>query len=315
MLGLPDMLGWRGKNGAGVGNYDTMGNVWGADRSQFYPGIMSAWSRIRLGWITPIELTEPGRYQLEAALDVPKVYKISHGFPDGEYLLLENRVKRLYDAAIPDEGLLVWHIDENVKGEWQQRRGYPRVFGWPGNGRHYQMAVLQADGEYELERGRNYGSLGDMYRRGSPELRPGPGTAIYQEGGNYPNTDSYSNGVVKNTGIRLSEFSDPGNVVQFDFEILPSSTLAPFDGDPDWWHRVSDQFTGVNLRRCQTRGGVAPVNGSGCSRKPKTCYFGTQQCAVGASPITRCYCDGIQGKKSWNCGPVGCPSSKDQDWN
>lgn len=61
-------------------------------------------------------------------LGVLKVYKISPDFPDG---LLEHRVKRLYDAVIPDAGLLVCHIDENVKGEWQQPRGYLRVFGCP----------------------------------------------------------------------------------------------------------------------------------------------------------------------------------------
>jgi M6 family metalloprotease-like protein len=39
MLGLPDLLS---SEGSGVGNYDCMGNMWGKDRSQYFPGLMSA---------------------------------------------------------------------------------------------------------------------------------------------------------------------------------------------------------------------------------------------------------------------------------
>jgi M6 family metalloprotease-like protein len=90
MFGLPDMLG----KGSGVGNFDCMGNMWGQDNTQYHPGLMSAWSRIKLGWMEPTILDKPGTYSIQAAVEKPQAYKITQGFPPGEYLLVENRIQR-----------------------------------------------------------------------------------------------------------------------------------------------------------------------------------------------------------------------------
>ena len=215
MFGLPDMMG---SAGGGVGSYDCMGNMWGRDGSQYYPGLMSAWSKTQLGWVEPTVLDTPGTYSIRAAVDRPQVYKITHGFFGKEYLLIENRRRREYDADLNDEGLLIWHIDMNNIGEWQQKPGWPGQAGWPGNFNHYQVAILQADGNYEMEQGQNLGNQNDMWKRGMT-LGPGPASNTAVSGGNYPNTDSYAFGGIKRTGIRLSSFSDPGDTMSFELEI------------------------------------------------------------------------------------------------
>lgn len=42
------------------------------------------------------------------------VYRISRGFPAGEYLLIENRQPSGYDALLPRGGIAIYHIDESM---------------------------------------------------------------------------------------------------------------------------------------------------------------------------------------------------------
>lgn len=72
-----------------------------------------------------------------------------------EYFLIENRTRLGLDAHIPDSGLAVYHCDIVGSNEWQ---GGTRE-------RHYQCGLLQADGHLDLENGRNYGDVGDLFDR------------------------------------------------------------------------------------------------------------------------------------------------------
>jgi len=74
---------------------------------------------------------------------------------DTEYFLVENRSQVDLDASLPDGGLAVYHCDTQGSNEWQD--------GTPD--RHYQCALLQADGERELERNVNRGDAEDLYDR------------------------------------------------------------------------------------------------------------------------------------------------------
>ena len=152
-LGLPDL--YDGGGGAGIGSYGLMANSWGFDGSQRYPPIMSPWSKMQLGWITPTELTVPGTYSLSGSWNTPQVYKISAGFPANEFLVIENRQKQSFDAKVPTPGICIWHIDNAAFDNTIE--GYPGQSGWPGNGKHYRVALLQADGLYDLENGRDRG--------------------------------------------------------------------------------------------------------------------------------------------------------------
>ena len=113
--------------------------------------MMSPWSKIQLGWVTPKEITQNGMYEIEASALKPDIYVISSPYPLHEYLLIENRQPLKFDSKLPQGGLIIWHIDGTVS--FENSPGYPGQPGWPQNGNHYHVAVLQADGRYDLERG------------------------------------------------------------------------------------------------------------------------------------------------------------------
>lgn len=69
----------------------------------------------RADWFDPRIITADGYYRVPAVENQPVVFKL----PDphahaGEYFLVENRQQIGYDAFLPDEGLAIYHIDENV---------------------------------------------------------------------------------------------------------------------------------------------------------------------------------------------------------
>ena len=72
------------------------------------------------------------------------------GRPAGpEYFLVENRQKTGFDADLPGDGLLVWHIDESQSGNTDEN--------------HYKVGLIQADGKRDMELDHNRGDAGDPY--------------------------------------------------------------------------------------------------------------------------------------------------------
>ena len=169
-FGLPDLYDINGQNGGGgvpskgIGNWCMMANSWGWDGTQLQPPPFSAWCRIYLGWSFGFPLTNSGTYSIAQSATSSGVYKISANFPANEYLLIENRQPVGSDTNNFSGGLAIWHIDENVGGNTQE--GFPGQPGWPANGNHYKVALLQADGYYELEKNINNGNSGDLFRAG-----------------------------------------------------------------------------------------------------------------------------------------------------
>lgn len=220
-LGLPDLYS---TSGTGIGDYDLMANSWGVDGSQRYPPILSAWSKMQLGWIVPITITSKGDYTLRQSYQFPEVYKIELGYAPNEYLLIENRQPGSFDMLHQLGGLAIWHIDENASMIGNE--GYPGQLGWPANNKHYAVALLQADGRYDLEKGNNYGDYGDLFRKdyyfGVDFLSPSDNHPTL---GPFPNTDSYAQGVLARTNHFISGISTPGP--QMTFSILPSSPCQP----------------------------------------------------------------------------------------
>ncbi len=203
-FGLPDLYDTDGV-GEGVGSYCLMANSWGFDNSQLHPPLMSAWCKTELGWISPTEVSD-GLNSVPAAVTSPVAYKVSQGFPAGEYLLIENRQPSGFESAMPQGGLCIWHIDEAKSGNDDE--GYPGQAGWPGNNRHYKLALLQADGLFQMERGLNRGNRGDVYHGGGV-ARIGPSTV--------PSTVSYQGGVLGATGPQISSISTAGDTMTFVF--------------------------------------------------------------------------------------------------
>jgi M6 family metalloprotease-like protein len=206
VFGLPDLYD---TDASGVGSYDVMCNCWGFDGSQLYPPMFSPWSKIQLGWIVPAKLSSNGNFVISQSANTTLIYRLDTGFPVGEYLLLENRQNIGYDRMLAQGGLAVWHIDENSD---RFRQGYPGQSRWPVNGNHYRIALLQADGQYELEHGNENWGRGDLYRADFvKEIGPSWRTTF----GPFPNTDKYQGGVVNNTGIRIYNIGPSSSSMSF----------------------------------------------------------------------------------------------------
>lgn len=215
-IGLPDLYDTNG-GGEGLGSYGMMANSWGFDGSQLHPPHFSAWSKIQLGWTIPT-LIDSGTYNIAEAEFNSIVYKITNGFPNNEYLLIENRQPVGIESVIPQGGLCIWHIDEGKCCNTDE--GFPGQTGWPRNNRHYRVAVLQADGNYNLERGSNRGDSGDLYH-GDGVSTIGINTS--------PSTDRYQNGIVSSSGNTISDISPSGSVMSFTYSIVLPSPLHDQD--------------------------------------------------------------------------------------
>ncbi|WP_417908499.1 M6 family metalloprotease domain-containing protein [Candidatus Electronema sp. PJ] len=209
-LGLPDLYD-TDSTGEGVGSWCLMANSWGGDGSQQPPPLMSAWSKMQMGWLSPTDLTAAGHYILGDSLNSSSVYKVTSNYPANEYLLIENRRRKNASNVIVDnipasgDGLVIYHIDGNAG---YNTEGYPGQTGWPTNGNHYRVAVLQADGNYNLEKNNNRGDSTDAYKA----------TGVSAIGAaTVPSTDSYQGGVVYPTNNEISGISAAGAVMEFDF--------------------------------------------------------------------------------------------------
>lgn len=113
MLGLPDLYARPENPGSeGLGVWCLMSNQTGGGRPQH----MGAWCKEQLGWLKPtvIDPTVPQKLILGPVNGSDdECFKVLIR-PDGsEYLLLENRRKVGFDASLPAEGLLIWHIVGN----------------------------------------------------------------------------------------------------------------------------------------------------------------------------------------------------------
>ena len=103
--------------------------------------------------------------------------------------------------------------------------------GWPGNNKHYQLALLAADGKYNLETGGNKGDKGDFWHDGM-EIGPGPvdtvaSVTVLTNNGDYPNTNSYISGRIVQTGIRIFNFSKSREVMSFSVVGLSDDPVQP----------------------------------------------------------------------------------------
>ncbi len=80
------------------------------ERNLHFPGptLLCAWCRMRLGWLKPFEIAEPGRFALSPSGVVNHAARIP--IKEGEYYLIENRARWEFERALGREGLMIWHV-------------------------------------------------------------------------------------------------------------------------------------------------------------------------------------------------------------
>jgi M6 family metalloprotease-like protein len=196
----------------GTGSFDIMANSWGWTYDGATPPHMTPVTRMQVGWLEYIEITQDGFYAIQASEVSGQVYTISEPYPAGEYIIIENRQPVHWDVKMPG-GIVIYHVDESK--EKNNERGYPGHADWPAY--HYQVAIEQADGKYDIENGVNGGDETDFWLEG---MTFGPGdmngaTTVW------PNTDAYDG---SRTGVTIKITSPSRFIMTFEVSGLGSST-------------------------------------------------------------------------------------------
>ena len=108
-FGMPDF--YSGSVKGLVGNWDLMGSG-NYNGKGYVPAGFSAHERWLMGWITPIELTEPAAINdIPALAEEGRAYLVRNEGHENEYYIIENRQPVGWDSEIPGSGILVFHID------------------------------------------------------------------------------------------------------------------------------------------------------------------------------------------------------------
>ena len=144
----PDLYDY-GYESSGVGAYCLMcagGNV-----SPKNPLAIGAYLKRLSGWAHDVTVLTHGA---TVALTADTNDFAIHARSGREYFLVENRRRAGREAALPAEGLAIWHVDEDGDNSHEHMTA----------GSHYECSLEQADGLFQLERQRGLiGDAGDLY--------------------------------------------------------------------------------------------------------------------------------------------------------
>lgn len=206
---FPDMYDYGERDGdtaasAGIGNYCLMGSGNHLDNGRS-PSPVCAYLRDLAGWCdNEIDLGAPGAFQARHG-DYNSVMKFRSSKPN-EYFLVENRTKMDLDRGGTSSGLAVYHCDILGSNELQQGTA----------DKHYQCALLQADGERHLELNVNQGDGADLF--GAT-----PGVTLSSQ--SRPNSREWDG---RDSGLVISDISAAGGTITFRVgaAAVPTQTLT-----------------------------------------------------------------------------------------
>ena len=148
---FPDLYDY-GYQSRGVGVYCLM--CAGGIPDPKNPAHIGAYLKYKAGWAKSVTPITQG---LVATAKAASNEFFTHSKNNAEYFIIENRRKAGRDAALPGSGLAVWHVEELGSNNNEQMTA----------GSHYECALVQADGKFDLEHGANDGDAQDLYPDGA----------------------------------------------------------------------------------------------------------------------------------------------------
>jgi immune inhibitor A len=187
LFGWPDLYDTDGSS-EGLGNWCVMaGGSWNGGGD--VPAHPSAWCKAQQGWASVVNVAQDGQLSMADVKDGGSVYRLwMDGAASREYFLVENRQRKQYDRGLPGDGLLVYHVDDAIETNTDER--------------HPKVALLQADGRGDLALGKNRGDAGDAF--------PGATAKTSLTSVTVPHTRSYND---VPTGVSLTQISASGAVM------------------------------------------------------------------------------------------------------
>lgn len=190
---FPDLYDYRrdGVYSHGVGSFCLM--CAGANVNEKNPTQVGAYLKFRAGWADSVNDITAG---LNATVRSTANEFFIRRKTQREYFIIENRQRTGRDASLPASGLAIWHIDEAGSNENQNMT--------PTS--HYECSLVQADGEFDLERAAMNGVFGD-----STDLFHAAGNSRFND-----TTTPHSNwwnGT--SSGLSISDISNSGPTMTF----------------------------------------------------------------------------------------------------
>ncbi len=200
---FPDMYDYGKRDGdheksQGIGRYCLMGSGNHLNQRRT-PSPVCGYLRELAGWTDNlIEMDASGAYSLEHG-DYNTILKFRTDKAN-EYFIVENRSNLGLDQYLPSSGLAILHCDTLGSNEWQEGT----------RNKHYQCALLQADGHLDLENNRNSGDDGDMFKAVEGIALSDVTTPSSRE---WDGTDS---------GLKIKDITAPNKVITFSTGTTPS---------------------------------------------------------------------------------------------
>jgi M6 family metalloprotease-like protein len=183
----PDLYDY-GNESSGVGAYCLM--CAGGNINEKNPTHISAYLKRLSGWADSVTTIQ---HNQEIVLPAGQNNFAMFAKNSGEYFIVENRMKNGRDVSLPDEGLAIWHVDEDGNNSNEQRTPT----------QHYELSLEQADGDFRLETTPNqFGDSTDLY--GQANKRFANATS--------PNS-KWWDGTASH--LDISEITAPGDTVSF----------------------------------------------------------------------------------------------------
>lgn len=142
-LGMPDLYDaeYTGRI-YGMGSWDLM-HSGSYNAGGYCPPNFTSWEKMRLGWLTPIELRGDMLInRMKSLTDNGDAYIVYNEGNNDEYYLLENRQKKGWDKSLSGQGLLILHIDYDKYYFGSTFRG-PNTMA--GNNDHARVTIFHAD--------------------------------------------------------------------------------------------------------------------------------------------------------------------------
>ena len=211
---FPDMYDYGKRDGdheksQGIGRYCLMGSGNHLNQRRT-PSPVCGYLRELAGWVdTVIDLNSPGTYAAEHGR-YDTVMKFSTD-KTNEYFVVENRTKLGLDSHLPSSGLAVLHCDSLGSNEWQDST----------RNKHYQCALVQADGHLDLENNRNPGDEGDLYKAKTGVALSNATTPSSRE---WDGTDS---------GLQIRDVTAPSQAIDFSVGTTPSPNAVHAETSPN----------------------------------------------------------------------------------
>jgi M6 family metalloprotease-like protein len=184
---FPDLYDY-GYESNGVGNYCLM--AYGGYMAK-NPVQVNAYLKYKAGWASQVTAITPGVSNVPAGDNRFFIYVNS--CKASEYFIIENRQKQDRDTALPDSGLAIWHVDELGSNDFEQMTST----------NHYECSLEQADNNFNLESGDNYGDATDLFA--SPQN-------IEFSDETSPNAHWWNDA---RSGLSICQISTSGPVMQF----------------------------------------------------------------------------------------------------